>query len=77
MIAQDEELPGRDLPGVGLRIGRHSRLVLIEVGLVELRPVDEDEAIVDVDRVAGDADDPLDEWRARRIAGLKTTMSPR
>jgi hypothetical protein len=51
-------------------------------GSSSLRPVDEDVAVVDVDRVAPDADHALDEGRTRGVApspagGSKMTMSPR
>ena len=47
------------------------------------RAVDVDGAVLDLDRLAGQADDPLDERRLRgppwtqASGGSKTTMSPR
>jgi hypothetical protein len=49
-------------------VGRHHRrLVLIDVALGQLDAVDEDVAAVNIDRVAADADDPLDQGRSGRV----------
>ena len=85
MVAHQEQLPVGDDPRVDVaeRLGRlRLAVVLLEdIRLDELRAVDEDRAVVDLDRVATDADDPLDVRLAARTAtqfvgGLKTTMSP-
>ena len=86
MVAHQEELAGRDDPAV--LVARHGRRLggfvglRVDVGLAELGAVDEHAAVADLDRVAAETDDALDERRVvlldpKSAGGLNTTISPR
>ena len=69
MVAHQEQLAGGDDPaGAVARDGRRLRRIAgrlgVEVRLVDLVPLMKTLAVADLDGVAGEADDALDERRA-------------
>ena len=63
MVSQHEQLAGRQVPCLAAVVRHVGWLVLEDIWLRQLLPVHEDVAAVNVDRVAGKADDALDERR--------------